>query len=199
MSKNYLVWQHIELPPEQQPLSEDINPRHEINLNHTGLPKEETEQFGLKIATTWYAEYDEANGYQTPLAKVDRQITFEIGTGLPNSILKSLSFKFTDGTWSDPETWREPIRKPKKFLKVMRGRAIDELEDLASKFELRERILDLYEQYQAEIALFIDAGSPRFRDAIASSTDAWLDETIPATGNKPRDVITQYASIGLAK
>ncbi len=197
--KNYLVWQHIELPPEKQPLSEDLNPRHEINLNHTGLPKEETEQFGLKIATTWYAEYDEAKGYQTPLAKVDRKITFQIGTGLPNSILKSLSFKYTDGTWSDPETWREPIRKPKKFLKTMRDRAIDELEDLASQFGLRVKILELYEQYQAEIALFINAGSPKFRDAIAASSESWLDEINPITGNTPREVITSYASIGLAK
>ena len=196
---DYLVWQHVELEPDQYPERLSISPRYLIDLNHTGLPKDELEQFGLKTATIWYAAHDQENGFQTPLARVDRETTFDPLTRLPNPIVKSLSFKFDGEGWSEPETWIEPIKKPKKFLKTMRSRAIDELEDLAARFELRPMILELYEQYQSEVALFIEAGSPKFREAISASTESWLDKITPATGNKPRDVIVQYASIGLAR
>lgn len=196
-NQNYLLWQYVELEPEQHPARASINPRYIIDLNHTDLPKEEPEEFGVKTASIWYATHDAENGFQTPLARVERETTFDPVTRLPNPIVKSLSYVYEDGTWSEPQSWTEPIKKPKKFLKTMRSRAIDELEDLAAQFDFRPRILEIYEEFQSEVALFVEAGSPKFRDAIVAAEHEWLDITNPATGNKPREVIILYASIGL--
>lgn len=194
---DFLLYQYVDLDPEVAPLSQGVNPRHLLNLNQLGLEKHKEYRYGLKISTIWYAQYDEQkNRYDTPLARVIRQTMFD-DNGIPTKITKSLSLKYQSSGWSDPYVWTERVDKPKKFLKVMRSRAVDELEDLAAKFGLAAKILELYDKHQSEILLYQNSGSTAFRDAVAADTSKWLDEVNQITGNKPRDIIVQYASIGV--
>ena len=191
----YKVWRSSLLVPEYL-VGEDLNVPPKFNLSHFGFPKKETIRYGLKRSVIFYDRYDEASGtYKDPLLSIAWQTIFDGAS--PVKQIRRTNWINDDDTWNTPHISSQPVRNPKVFLQKMRSRIIEELIDVATKAGLKDKILDLYENYQSLIILYKDGGSPKFRDAIAKSNEAWLDEVNEATGNKPRDVLVKYLSIGV--
>lgn len=191
----YKVWRSSLLAPEYL-AGENFNSPPKFDLNHLGFPKKETIGYGLKRSVIFYDRYDEASGtYKDPLLSIAWQTIFDGAN--PVKQIRRTNWINDDDTWNTPHISSQPIRNPKVFLQKMRSRIIEELIDVATKAGLKDKILDLYENYQSLIILYKDGGSPKFRDAIASSKEAWLDEVNEATGNKPREVLVKYLSIGV--
>ena len=157
--------------------------------------KKEITSFGLKKSVTFYAEYDpETEIYSIPVCAISWQVIFDGNN--PKTQIKRTAW-IINGKFQPIHEIKLKIEKPKVFLQTMRARIIEELIDLAVNFGFEEKIKALYEKYSSLVYIYKEGGSPKFRDAIASSKESWLDEVIPATGNKPRDVLVQYLSIGV--
>ena len=191
----YLFWDII--PPEQRTQSPYIAPRN-IDFRNWGLPFKEVNRFGHKQSVRYYASYDfDTKEYDNVLVKVDRAVTYEGAT--PIKLTRTVCWRLDNDTWGDPFTWSEPIRSPQLFLKKVRERGINELIEIAEAFGFQAQIVELFEKYQLLVDSYRDAGSAKFRNAIAIDEAAWLDALNEATGNKPRDVLVQYLSIGVVE
>ncbi len=190
-----LVWNHVS--PGNHPVDLCLLPEY-INLDFLDLKKKEVIAYGLKKFVIYHEDYDyDSFEYLRPVASVAWQTVYDEGGNTALKQIKRISWKLSDGSWSEAKEYVEPIRNPKVFEKKRRLRVIEELIDIAVRFGFKEKILALYETYQSEVALYKDAGSVKFRNAIAIDEAAWLDEIHAATGNKPRDVLVQYLSIGV--
>ena len=191
---SYKVWDSSLIPPDYF-VGQDINVPPKFDLNHLGFPKKETIRYGLKRTVIFYDRYNEQSSvYEDPLLSIAWQTIFDG----PNPVkqIRRCSWIWSDNTWSAPHISSQPVRNPKVFLQKRRSRIIEELVDLATKADLKDKILKLYEDYQSLIILYKDAGSLEFRDAIAESKEPWLDRVNETTGNKPREVLVKYLSIG---
>ena len=192
----YLFWDVM--PPEQRTEDPTIAPQ-KIDFRNWGLPFRETIRYGHKQSTVYYREYNfETKEYIQPIAKCDRAVTYDENNQAVK-LTKTVAWMLSNGNWGNPFTWTEPIRSSQLFLTKRRSRIVQELKDLAVSAGLSDQILPLFEQYQTLVDSYRDAGSAKFRDAIAYSSEQWLDQVTPATGNKPRDVLVQYLSIGIVQ
>ncbi len=190
----YLLWDVV--PPEQR---EDptIAPQ-KLDFRNWGLPFQEVIRFGHKQSTIYYKNYDyDSQKYTQPVVKCDRAVTYE--KNQPIKLTKTVAWMLSDGNWGVSFTFNQPINSPLEFWQKRRSRIIIELKDLAQSFDLSDRILPLFEKYQTLVDSYRDAGSAKFRDAIANSSESWLDIVTPETGNKPRDVLVEYLSIGVVE
>ena len=186
---HYLFWDL--LPPEQR---EDptIAPR-KIDMRMFGLNQLPVIRFGHKVSTIYYKNID----YTEPIFKCDRVANYE--NGQPVSLTRTPAFRKSNGSWGGSFTYTVAIYDPLAFWQKRRSRIIAELKKLAADTGLSAQILPVFEEYQTLVNSYRDAGSTKFRDAIANSSATWLDEVNPATGNKPRDVLDQYLSIGIVE
>ena len=192
----YLVWNYVS--PGHHPTDGNLSIAPEyIDLDFLKIPKQEVIQYGHKIEVNYYDRYD----YQTKefierVARITRTAIYD-DRGVPIKLQKTIAWKKTDGEWGGLTAWEEPIRNPKVFMQKVRARAIEELIDIAYNYGFKDKILELFEAYTLLISIYKDGGSPKLRDAIAIAEDSWLDEVNEETGNKPRDVLVQYLSIGV--
>lgn len=186
---HYLFWDL--LPPEQR---EDptIAPR-KIDMRMFGLNPKPVILFGHKVSTIYYKNID----FTAPIFKCDRVANYE--DGQPISLTRTPAFKKSDGSWGGSSTYTVAIYDPLAFWQKRRSRIVNELKKLAADTGLSAQILPVFEEYQTLVDSYRDAGSPKLRNAIASSTELWLDKVNLATGNKPRDVLVQYLSIGVVE
>ena len=169
------------------------------------LPKKPTIHLGERRKSVYYDRFENGE-YIDPIIKVEYSFKRE-DQGLVYEKLRTICWQLENDKWSsDVQTDVIPVvSEGEKLREIKRRRAniIDELKGLAKKFTtsdipLEAKILEIFEENQLLINSYIDAGSAKFRDAIGSSKEDWLDTIIPATGNKSRDVLVQYLSIGLA-
>ena len=190
----YKVWNSNLIPPEYHiNIVKDAPPS--FNLSLLGFPKLETIKYGLKQSVVFYDRHDGKN-YLDPLCRVIWQTAFD--GAVPSLQKRSVSWKLVEGGWSQPHLSDEPIRNPKVFLQKMRSRVIEELIDLATNFGLGTEIKALYEQHATEIYIYIEGGSPKFRNAIDSESLKWLKRS-SSDGRTVKDVIVQYLSIGVVE
>ncbi|MDJ0570271.1 MAG: hypothetical protein QNJ53_14685 [Pleurocapsa sp. MO_192.B19] len=190
-----LVWNHVS--PGNHPVDLCLLPEY-INLDFLDLKKKEVIAYGLKKFVIYHEDYDyDSFEYLSPVASVAWQTVYDEGGNTPLKQIKRISWKLNDGSWSEAKEYVEPIRNPKVFQQKRRGRVIEELIDIGTQYGFKAKILALYEKYQSQIGLYKDGGSPKFRNAIVTDEAAWLDVVNEATGNKPRDVLVQYLSIGV--
>ena len=191
---SYKVWDSSLIPPEYLvDVNFDAPPK--FDLKQLGFPKKETISYGLKRSVIFYDRFNKDRGvYEDPLLSIAWQTIFEEVT--PIEQIRRVSWKSYATFWTHPHVSHQPVRNPKVFLQKRRSRIIEELVDLATKADLKDKILKLYEDYQSLIILYKDGGSLEFRDAIAKSKEPWLDRVNETTGNKPREVLVKYLSIG---
>lgn len=194
-----IVWNFIS--PEYHPPTGNLStlPTY-IDFRFVNIIREKDIKFGLVKSHIYYEYFDfEQKKYINPLVNISWDTFFDEDNNLllPFKRIRKFSCLLSDGTWSEPIEKVEPIRKPKVFLQKMRGRVIEELIDIADSSGLGDKIRTLYEAHSQEIFIYKEGGSPKFRDAIATADEAWLDILNSETGNKPRDVIVQYLSIGV--
>ncbi|MEM8828765.1 MAG: hypothetical protein AAGE96_05340 [Cyanobacteria bacterium P01_G01_bin.19] len=172
-----------------------------IDLDFLDLYKNEISKYGLKLSVLFYENYDQATDkYSNPVAKVIWQTQFDTNQNPPSPTeqIKTVGWMLDNGKWSEDKVKTIPVRNPKVFLQKMRSRVIDELVDLADKFNLADKLKTLYEQHSTEIYIYKEGGSPKFKQAIAASNEQWL--TLPSTdGRTVRDVIIDYLSIGVVE
>lgn len=185
----YLFWDL--LPPEQR---EDptIAPR-KIDMRMFGLTPKPVIRYGHKVSTIYYKNID----FTEPIFKCDRVANYE--DGQPVSLTRTPAFRKSNDSWGGSSTYTVAIYDPLAFWQKRRSRIISELKKLAADTGLSAQILPVFEEYQTLVDSYRDAGSTKFRDAIASSSELWLDIVNPDTGNKPRDVLDQYLSIGVVE
>lgn len=195
-----LVWNHVS--PGHHPKDGDLSILPEyIDLEFLDLYKNTESQYGLKLSVLFYEHWDEeTNKYSNPIAKVIWQTHFDESTNPPSPVkqVKTVTWRLDNGEWSEDKIKTIPVRNPKVFLQKMRSRVIEELIDLANKFNLADKLKALYEEHSILIQIYEKGGSPKFRDAIANSSEEWLNS--PSTdGRTVRDVIVQYLSIGVVE
>lgn len=185
------VWLHIK----------DIYYPHDGNLDKPPtfdlsrhLHRQEISKFGLKKSVIFYADYEEeSDKYYLPLCTITWKTIFDGAT--PKKQVKYTSW-LIDGKMSLLDKFELKIEKPKIFMQKMRSRVIEELIDLGDKSGLGDKLKALYENHSKEIYIYKEGGSPKFRDAIYSSKEQWLDLPSADQGTV-RDVIFQYLSIGV--
>ena len=190
----YKIWSSNLVTPEYH-IGANYDAPPTFQLKDLGFDKQEITKFGLKKSLIFYDGYDEASDkYKDPLLAISWQTIFENGT--PKKQIRRTSWMLDDGKWSQSHESIQQVREPKLFLQKMRSRVIEELIDLADKFGLGERLKALYEENATEIYIYKEGGSPKFRDAIASSTEEWLERD-STDGRTVRDVILDYLAIGM--
>lgn len=197
--------------PWQLPQSLDVHPGSIIfdegkDLTKR-LPKYSTIYLGERRKSVYYDRYDkDTQQYAEPIVQVVYGFKRD-EKGLVTEKVRNIQWYLESGNLSpDGQLDIIPITEDATKLKEIerrRSNLINELKGLAKKFSTDElnleiKIPEIFEKYQLEKGMYVDAGSARFRDAIASDNTDWLDETIVATGNTSRQVLTQYLSIGLA-
>ncbi|MEM7756569.1 MAG: hypothetical protein AAF298_00355 [Cyanobacteria bacterium P01_A01_bin.40] len=187
------VWLHIN--EIHHPSDGNLAKPPEFDLKRY-LHRKEISKFGLKRSVTFYGTYDQTSDqYDVPLCAVSWQTVFDGTT--PKEQIKRTAWLF-NGKWLNLDEQILKIEQPKVYLQAMRRRVIEELNDLADQFGLADKLKTLYEAHPNEIYVYKEGGSPQFRQAIASSTESWLD--LPSTdGRTVRDVIVQYLSIGVVE
>ena len=194
-----IVWNYVD--PEYHPPNGNLSalPKY-VDFKFLDIIKQENVQFGLIKSHIYHESYDfDTEQYLNPLVYISWDTFFneDEKPPLPFKRIRYVSFLLSDESWSEPTAKIEPVRNPKVFLQKMRGRVIEELIDIADSSGLGDKIRTLYEAHSQEIYIYKEGGSPQFRDAIAATDEAWLDILNPETGNKPRDVLVQYLSIGV--
>lgn len=170
------------------------------------LPKYQDIIQGERRRTIFYDRYDrETKSYLEPIIKLDYAYKRD-KQGLVTEKIRTISWMLENGKWSKKtQTDVIPyVKEEDRLNEIERRRAniIRELKGLAKKFStpklnLEERIPEIFEKYQLEKGMYVDAGSSRFRDAIAKDKEKWLDKTIKVTGNSSREVLYSYLSIGV--
>ena len=204
MDNYFKIYRYRE--PFELPQSLDIHPGsiifpEQLNKN---LPKEPTIYLGERRQTIYYDRYEDEQ-YKDPIIKIAYAFKRD-DAGLVYEKIRTIVWCLESGKWSS-QTQQDSIPVVSEALKLQeikrrRSNIIDELKGLAKKFSTAEipleaKILAVFEENQLLINSYIDAGSAKFRNAIASSSESWLDAVVPATGNKSRDIIVSYLSIGL--
>lgn len=165
----------------------------------TNLLKETVIFRGERINSSYYAKYNQAlQELENLILKVD--YTFDRDEeGLLVRKTKLISWMLEDGTWGDSTkkevSYMIDEREKLREIKIRRSNLVDELKGLGRQVGLSEKLIPFFEEYQVLINQYVDSGSHNLRDAIAASQEAWLDEIIVQTGNKPRDVLIDYFSI----
>lgn len=204
-TRHYKIYRYRQ--PWQLPPSLDIHPGDIIfpeQLNRD-LPKQTIIELGERRQSIYYDRYRDGE-YLDPIIKVDYVFNRD-ERGFVFEKVRTISWCLEDGTWSQ-QTQKDFIPVVSQAeqiteLKRRRENIINELKGLAKKYSttqlpLEAKILEVFEANQVLINSYIDAGSPKFRDAISISTEPWLDEVVVATGNTSRDILLSYLSIGLA-
>lgn len=202
---DYKIYRYLE--PWQLPSSLDVHPGHIIfpdQLNKN-LPKEPTIYLGERRKSTYYDRFENGE-YVDPIIKIAYAFKRD-DKGFVYEKVKTIVWCLKDDNWSSQTQidFIPVVSESEKIIEIKRRRTniINELKGLAKKFDtvelpLESRILTVMEENQLLVNSYIDAGSAKFRDAIAQSNADWLDEVVVATGNKPRDIFLTYLSIGLA-
>lgn len=195
-----IVWNHVSPGNHPSDGNLELLPEY-IDLDFLGLFKDDFGKYGLKLSVIYYENWDKATKiYSNPVARVIWKTKFDDAQNLsyPKLQTKKVSWKLNNGRWSEDKVSTIPIRNPKVFLQKMRERVIEELIDLATKFNLAEQIKALYEQHPTEIYTYKEGGSTKFRSAIANSREEWLDAPL-TDGRTVRTVIIEYLSIGVVE
>ena len=201
----YKIYRYRE--PWQLPSSLDVHPGdiifpEQLNKN---LPKQPIIYLGERRKSIYYDRYENKE-YFDPIIKIAYAFKRD-EQGLVYEKIKTIAWCLENNKWSTQiqQDSIPVISEAEKLQEIKRRREniINELKGLAKNFSTAElpleaKILQVFEENQILINSYIDAGSPKFRNALAESTESWLDVVIPATGNKSRDVLVQYLSIGLA-
>ena len=187
------VW--LYLPAIHHPSDGNLEKPPEFDLKRY-LHRVEVTKYGLKRSVIFYGKYDESSDrYSRPLCTVTWENIFDGLT--PKKQIKK-TFWLQNGKSKLVDKQNLIIQQPKVFLQKMRSRVVEELIDLADKFKLADKLKSLYEQHPTEIYIYKEGGSPKFRDAIANSSEEWLDS--PSTdGRTVKDVIVQYLSLGVVE
>lgn len=206
MSNFYKIYRYID--PEDQPQNLSKHPGSIIfpdQLNRN-LPKRTDIILGERRRTTYFDRY-ENDQFIEPIIEINYHFERD-QQGLVFEKMRSIAWMLESEAWSEETQvdYIPVVGAAEKLAEIKRRRynIISELKGLAKKFstaenQLERRILEIFEENQLLINTYIDAGSSKFRNAIQNSDQAWLDVVIPATGNKSRDVLTQYLSIGLVQ
>ena len=143
------------------------------------LPKQTTILDGEKINSTWYDRWDETNGFQEPIVKIDYVYNRDV-TGYLISKDKTVSWYLEDDTLSEiTQSDTLPMTNNTDKLNEIRDRralVVAEVKGLAEDIGLSAGIKDMYTTYSTEINQYVEAGSADFKDAIlADTTYTWLD------------------------
>lgn len=188
----YKIWNCQLLPPEiLASVDKDAPPLFDLEL--LGFPKLIVTKYGLKQSAIFYGSSSE-DRYVNPVCRVIWKTIFV--DSVPKYQQRKVEWALVGGGWSNSYQSSQPIRNPKLFLQKMRSRTIEELLELATRFGFADRLRSLYEAHTTKIYIYIEGGSPKFKEAIEQSNEEWL--TKPSTdGRTVKDVIVDYLSIGI--
>lgn len=200
----YKIYRYV--APENLPASLTLSPKNIIFPQQLdrNLPKKPPKiVYGERVQSVYCDRY-EGGEFHEPIIKVDYQF-FRDESGFVQQKQRTISWMLESGEWSsNTKADLIPIAGELAQLaeiKRRRSNIVDELKSLAKKYSteqipLTDKIREVFEANQVLINSYIDAGSPQFRDAIASSKESWLDVVVPATGNSSREVLLDYLLIG---
>lgn len=202
----YKIYRYI--APENQPVSQSIHPGHIIFPDQLTrhLPKVQNIVLGERRRSVYYDRYSDGE-YVEPIVKIDYAYKRQ-ETGLVYLKIRTISWMLENDRWSrEVQSDRIPvINEAQKLLEIKRRRSnvISELKGLAKKysteqFNLEGKTLEIFEEFQLYVNSYVDAGSSKLKNAIATYDADWLDVANPETGNKPRDIFLTYFSIGLGQ
>lgn len=147
------------------------------------LPKQNTILDGERINSTWYDSWDNTNGFQDEIVKID-YVFFRDTDGFLEHKVKTVSWQLENDTWSPiTQTDTIPVTSNTDRLEEIRKRranVVVEVKGLAQDIGLAQGIKDIYNTYMNEVSLYIEAGEPDLKDAIlADTTHTWLDNLTP--------------------
>lgn len=201
---NYKIYNYVN--PENQPLSRSLHPGHIIfpEALNRNLPKKSEIILGERRRSV-YCDRVENGEYIEPIIKIAYAFKRD-EMGLVYEKVRTIAWMLESDKWSrDVQSDIIPIiSDAEKLTEIKRRRynVVTELKGLAKQystpeFNLEGKTLEIFENYQLEVNSYIDAGSAKLRDAIASDNAGWLDIKNPATNNTPREVFYKYFSIGV--
>lgn len=166
------------------------------------LPKSATILDGEKINQTWYDSWDDTNGFQDPIVKVDYVYNRDVD-GYLESVTKTVSWGLEDDTYS-PLTQVDIIpatnnTEKQAEIRQRRANVVSEVKGLAIDIGLAQGIKDIYGTYALEVGKYVESGLPDLKDAItADTTYTWLDNNTVSPPIIPiRTFLVAKFSVGL--
>ena len=105
------------------------------------------------------------------------------------------------GDWStDTYTDIQPCvgftAKMRELIQV-RKNILEEAQGMGKQFGLIAQMMELFVLYQKEVSLYVDAGSLKLSEAIATDTETlWLNEKTPDDAMTMRAFLSYFFSIG---
>ena len=178
---------HVIIP---QNLSVDLYPNKTMHL-------------GERISTTWYAKFEDDH-FEEPVVRMDYRFDRD-ESGLLTGRLMTINYMLKDGTWSKEtkSRYKHVINTDDRLreIKGRRSNIVNDLKGRAKDFGISGVIGQLFDEYLALIALYIESGSPKLRDAIANNSQeqfSWLDtELDKSLGGSIRNLLISMFNIGV--
>ena len=169
----------------------------------TDLYPNKTMELGERIATTWYSSYENGE-FSDPIVKMEYQFDRD-SEGLLTGRKITLNYMLKDGTWSEEtkSRYKYVINTDDKLreIKQRRNNIVNDCKARAADFGISGAIGQLFDTFLAEIALYQESGSPKFRDALKVESReefSWLDTELDASlGGSIRNLLVFMFSIGV--